>query len=95
MTAQLSAIAVGDAALMADPKLRKELRINIDWGLPGRGAYNTLERMLAPIVAQLTVLGGKAAELVDRIAELEAERQTLVFGRAGCRKDRPQEERTR
>lgn len=81
LTAQLAAIAVGDAALMADPKLRKELRINIDWGLPGRGAYNTLERMLAPIVAQLTVLGGKAAEVVDGIAELEAERQTLVSGR--------------
>lgn len=81
LTAQLAAIAVGDAALVADPQLRKDLRISIEFGLPGRGAYNMIERALAPIVAQLTVLGGKAAEVVDGIAELEAERQTLVSGR--------------
>ena len=81
LTAQMAAIVAGDAALMADPKLRKDLRINIDWGLPGRDAYNMIGRALAPIVAQLTVLGGKAAEVVDGIAELEAERQALVSGR--------------
>ncbi|HUY90398.1 MAG TPA: hypothetical protein VMV10_16800 [Pirellulales bacterium] len=81
LTAQLAAIAVGDAALIADPQLRNDLRINLDWGLPGQRAYNMIERMLAPIVAQLTVLAGKAAEVVDGVAELEAERQMLVFGR--------------
>jgi len=81
LTAQMAAIAVGDAALLVNPQLRKNLRINIDFGLPGQRAYNMIEQALAPIVAQLNVLGGKAAEVVDGIAELEAERQTLVFGR--------------
>ena len=47
-----------------------------------QGSYiSMVDRALAPIVAQLTVLAGKAAEVLDGVAELEAERQMVVYGR--------------
>lgn len=82
LTAQLAAMAAGDAA-----SVQAAIRRNRNFNLAGldftyqRPAYNMINRSLAPIVAQLTVLAGKAAEVVDGVAELEAERQTLVFGR--------------
>lgn len=77
LMAQLAAVAGVDLAV-------NERRIR-DGGFPDashRGYYSMIQQALAPIVAQLTVLAGKAAEVVDGVAELEAERQMVVSGRA-------------
>ena len=76
LMAQMAAIAAGDVAINQSRIKRGFMpRIGI---LP---YYNAAELALAPIVAQLNVLAGEAAEVIDGVTELEAERQTLVFGR--------------